>query len=205
MEFSRFNFCWLFSRFRFDGCRFSVDGSRFIVAGGAFFTLDFSRFIAGSFFALDDSLFTEFGTDFVLPLLSFEFLAPFDGDEFFELIFCGIFVGDFGFIGLGSLELVFELLRLIPLTFEQLGVRTGILVGESLPNFLIIPSVPQWDESCSQSLFGVPTIGDNVVGFEIRFIARDGVNVDGPMPKSIIDPPRSLPGLRRGDTELSRR
>lgn len=52
----------------------------------------------------------------------------------------------------------------------------------------------------------MPTIGERVVGFEIRFIDRDGV-IDGDgIPKSIIDPPNSCPPtLRRGDTELSRR
>lgn len=88
-ELSRFNFNWLFSRFKLDGCRLSVDGSRLIVAGGGFLTLDFSREIAGSFFALDISLLTELGIDLVLPFLceSFVVLAPFDGDEFFEPIF----------------------------------------------------------------------------------------------------------------------
>lgn len=128
------------------------------------------------------------------------------------MIFCGIFVGDFvidPFIGLGSLELTREPIRLPPFTVILLDRRMGILVGESLPNFRYIASFPQCDESCSQSLFGVPTIGDNVVGLEIRFNDRDGVNdVDGPIPKSIIDPPNSLLVFRRrrGDTEeLSRR
>lgn len=84
VEFSRFNFCWLFCRFKLDGCRLSVDGSRLIVADGAFFTLDFSRLIAGSFFVLDDSLLTALGAGgFVhLPFISFELLAPFVGDPF---------------------------------------------------------------------------------------------------------------------------
>lgn len=87
----------------------------------------------------------------------------------------------------------------------------GILVGESLPYFRppTIASFPQRDESWSQSLFGVPTIGDSVDGLEIRFNDLDGASdVEGPMPKSIIDPPSSLLDFRRrrGDTdELSRR
>lgn len=114
-------------------------------------------------------------------------------------------MGDVVFIGLVSLEFAFEPARLVQFLFTLLDLRTGILVGESL-HFLAMPLFPQCVvESWSQSLFGVPTMGDSVVGLEIRLIGRDRVNTVGVIPKSIIDPPNSLRGLRRGETELSRR
>lgn len=143
VELSRFSFCWLFCRFKFDGCRLSVDGSRLIVAGGAFFTLDFSRLMAGSFFALDDSLFRELGAG---GLVHFSFLPPFTGDPFFT--FCGIFVGDLvgDFIGLVSLDVAREFplepVRHVPFIFTLLDRRMGIFVGESVLHFLLILPLP---------------------------------------------------------------
>lgn len=87
--------------------------------------------------------------------------------------------------GLGSrdvfrellLDAVLELARAIK--FELLA-RTGSFVGEA--KFSLVSS--SWAE-CSESLLGVPMIGDNVVGFEILLPDRDGLE-EG-VPKSIME------------------
>lgn len=49
-------------------------------------------------------------------------------------------------------------------------------------------------------------MGDSVVGFEIRFIGRASVSTVGVVPpKSIIDPPNSLPYFRCGEIDIFRR
>lgn len=97
----------------------------------------------------------------------------------------------------------------------EVADRIGILVGEvinvgartlSSADFVDTPtlsSCPDW----SESLFGVPMIGDRVVGFDIRLLDLETLFDEDPaanMPRSIIEEAvaPALDILRPGEMEL---
>lgn len=98
----------------------------------------------------------------------------------------------------------------------EVAERTGILVGDvsgvrtrslSLAKN-VVPKLSSWPD-CSESLFGVPMIGDSVVGLDIRLFDRDTlVDIEPPatIPRSITeDGATGAPALesrRPGEIEL---
>lgn len=90
--------------------------------------------------------------------------------------------------GLGSREAERELLLDAVLEFArttkfELFERTGNFVGEAKTSLLSSSCA-----ECSESLLGVPIIGDSVVGFEILLPDLDGFEApEAVVPRSIID------------------
>lgn len=130
--------------------------------------------------------------------------------------------------GLGSrdvdLELAFKrdvlLLRAVAPEFrresklvdvnERIGILVGELSGVRTFSCSLVIDVPKLSSGpdCSESLLGVPMIGESVVGLDILLFDRDTLVDDDPaatMPRSIIDEVApgapALDSLRPGDIE----
>lgn len=90
---------------------------------------------------------------------------------------------------------------------ERIGILVGDVTGVRTLSLSSFPPMLSSCPDCSESLLGVPMIGDNVVGFEMRLFDRDAP--EATMPRSIIDDVTpgapTFDNLRFGEMELRRR
>lgn len=203
-----------FSRRKFDVLRASVEPVRFTPDGSRFVEVGFLRYSGFGGSLVDGRLDVDgFASVFGFPVTSF--LVPVRGLVVLRLLLDR----DTGLPtdpgagalndspGLGSREFAREVavefaretfrLAVAPEFRLPSAVETGILVGDMLKSagmvvglvcgvlrgFVGVPS------SCSESLFGVPMIGDSGVGRDIRLLERETF-VDRPPP---LPPPATIP------------